>query len=273
MISMAGSVFLYKNIFGWISMGAQDRTEKVLREMHVLFSKAQPYEGSTRNVIVDKNAMMDLLKELNECMYDMMEEHELTVKSRDKANREIQKKGDDIIFDATRKAEDIYAASIMYTDNALDSIQDIIKESQESIDKIYEEATKKIKEETRSVKTNQLELKSHLNDLIDTQKYLRLIDEENMRILKEKAEGTDEEFDDGPKYSAPEIRIDKDYFARAGLDVDDDLDQPAGDLDDEGNAISSEDLDAEYFKWQEEASEEEKKPSKKGLSGLFGLKH
>ena len=34
--------------------------------MHVLFSKAQPYEGSTRNVIVDKNAMMDLLKELNE---------------------------------------------------------------------------------------------------------------------------------------------------------------------------------------------------------------
>ena len=44
-------------------MGAQDRTEKVLRDMHVLFSKAQPYEGSTKNVIVDKNAMMDLLKE------------------------------------------------------------------------------------------------------------------------------------------------------------------------------------------------------------------
>ena len=55
-------------------MGAQDRTEKVLRDMHVLFSKAQPYEGSTRNVIVNKNEMMDLLKELNACMYDMMEE-------------------------------------------------------------------------------------------------------------------------------------------------------------------------------------------------------
>ena len=77
--------------------------------------------------------MMDLLKELNECMYDMMEEHELTVKSRDKANREMQKQGDDIVFEATRKAEDIYAASLMYTDNALDSIQEIIKESQESI--------------------------------------------------------------------------------------------------------------------------------------------
>lgn len=254
-------------------MGAQDRTEKVLRDMHVLFSKAQPYEGSSRNVIVDKNSMMDLLKELNECMYDMMEEHELTVKSRDKANRQMQKQGDDIVFDATRKAEDIYAASLMYTDNALDSIQEIIKESQESITKIYEEANKKIKEETKAVKSNQLELKSHLNDLIDTQKYLRLIDEENMRIRKEKAEGPLEEFDDAPKYSAPEIRIDKDYFARAGIQIEDNLDQPS-DLSEEENSISSEDLDAEYFKWQEESeSSEDKKPGKKGLGGLFGLKH
>lgn len=252
-------------------MGAQDRTEKVLRDMHVLFSKAQPYEGSTRNVVVDKNAMMDLLKELNECMYDMMEEYELTVKSRDKANREMQKQGDDIVFDATRKAEDIYAASLMYTDSALDSIQNIIKESQESIEKIYEDAAKKIKNEAKAVKTNQLELKSHLGDLIDTQKYLRLIDEENMRVRKEKEEGSEEDYDDGPKYSAPEIRIDKDYFARAGLEIEEDLDQPVE--DNEENAISSDDLDAEYFKWQEEESGEDKKPEKKGLASLFGLKH
>ena len=153
-------------------MGASDRTERVLRDMHVLFSKAQPYEGSTRNVIVDKNAMMDLLKELNECMYDMMEEHELTVKSRDKANREMQKQGDEIVFEATRKAEDIYAASIMYTDNALDSLQKVIKESEEAVSKIYDDALKKIKEETKAVKSNQLELKSHLNDLIDTRSFL-----------------------------------------------------------------------------------------------------
>lgn len=255
-------------------MGAQDRTERVLRDMHVIFSKAQPYEGSTRNVIVDKSAMMDLLKELNECMYDMMEEYELTVKSRDKANREMQKQGDEIVFEATRKAEDIYAASIMYTDNALDSIQKVIKESEEAVSKIYDDALKKIKDETKAVKSNQLELKSHLNDLIDTQKYLRLIDEENMRILKGEKSGDEEDFDDAPKYAAPEIRIDKEYFARAGLDIDEDLDQPEANPDEEQNTISSEDLDAEYFKWQEEESgEEPKKHSKKGLGGLFGKKH
>nr|MCR5581723.1 hypothetical protein [Pseudobutyrivibrio sp.] len=74
-----------------------------------------------------------------------------------------------------------------------------------------------------------------------------------------------------PKYAAPEIRIDKDYFARAGLDIEDDLDGPADNM--EESPISSEDLDAEYFKWQEEETTDEKKPGKKGLSGLFGLKH
>ena len=100
-------------------MSAADRTEKVLRDIHVLFSKAEPYNGSKRDVIVNKNEMMDLLKELNACMYDMIDEHELSQTKKDKANREMQKQGDDIIFAASRKAEDIYAASIMYTDNAL----------------------------------------------------------------------------------------------------------------------------------------------------------
>ena len=63
-------------------MGAADRTEDVLKRIHVLFSKAEPYNGSKKRVIVEKTEMMDLLKELNECMYDMMDEHELTVASQ-----------------------------------------------------------------------------------------------------------------------------------------------------------------------------------------------
>ena len=91
-----------------------------------------------------------------------------------------------------------------------------------------------------------------------------------MRLLKEKNEGGEEGFDSAPKYAAPEIRIDKDYFARAGLEYDD-LDEPAAETEEAG--ISSEDLDAEYFKWQQEESEEDsKKNGKKGFGGLFGLK-
>ena len=37
-------------------MSAKDNTEKVLRDIHVLFSKAEPFEGSAINVVVNKNA-------------------------------------------------------------------------------------------------------------------------------------------------------------------------------------------------------------------------
>ena len=170
-------------------MSAADRTEKVLRDIHVLFSKAEPYNGSKRDVIVNKNEMMDLLKELNACMYDMIDEHELSQTKKDKANREMQKQGDDIIFAASRKAEDIYAASIMYTDNALNDIQQIIEDAGDAIAKIYEDAKDKMASEKQTIKSNQSELKSQLGDLIDTQKYLHLIEEENHRLRLEREKG------------------------------------------------------------------------------------
>lgn len=175
-------------------MSAADRTEKVLRDIHVLFSKAEPYNGSKRDVIVNKNEMMDLLKELNACMYDMIDEHELSQTKKDKANREMQKQGDDIIFAASRKAEDIYAASIMYTDNALNDIQQIIEDAGDAIAKIYEDAKDKMASEKQTIKSNQSELKSQLGDLIDTQKYLHLIEEENHRLRLEREKGEKGDF-------------------------------------------------------------------------------
>lgn len=251
-------------------MGAQDRTEKVLRDIHVLFSKAEPYNGSKKDVIVDKNQMMDLLKELNECMYDMMEEHELSQRKKDKANREMQKQGDDIIFSASRKAEDIYAASIMYTDNALRSIQDIMGDANKAVEKIYQDAKKRMDEERRVVKDNQSELKSQLGDLIDTQKYLRLIEDENRRLQQEK-----EKDESGQSHTSatthvsvqPEIRINKDYFLQNGIPLEDEDMAPqtgegdAQQLSEEELAAMAQELDNEYFEWKdgENNQEEEKK--------------
>ena len=43
-------------------MGAQDRTERVLKDIHLLFSKAEPFENSKKKVVINKSEMMDLLK-------------------------------------------------------------------------------------------------------------------------------------------------------------------------------------------------------------------
>ncbi len=254
-------------------MGASDRTEKVLRDIHVLFSKAEPFEGSAINVVVNKNDVMELLRELNDCMYDMQEEYQLTARSQEKAKRELRKEGDDIVFDAQRKAEDIYAASIMYTDNTLNEIQDIMKKTEEKYEKLYEDAKKDMEAQVRLVKSNQTDLKAKLSDLIDTQKYIRLIEDENARIAKEKAKGNPNEVLPGEKsYSSiqPEIKINEDYFRMQGINPDGTPLET--NLSDDEIAAMQNDLDNEYFDWKDEGEEEKETSSKKGGFSFFGKK-
>ena len=205
-------------------MSAQGNTEKVLRNLHILLSKSEPYPKEPSKVIINKQEMLDLLSELNSCIYQIMEEHEMTKRSRDKAEREFQKQGDQIIWDASRKAEDIYAASVMYMDEALGSIQDIMKNAAEEVAKIYSDVDEKMKQETRRVKTNQSELKSQLQDLVDTEKYLRLIEERNKEIQKRKSAGFKEEKEEVSIYAnrQTEIKVDQEVIQRLGLAVAED---------------------------------------------------
>ena len=236
-------------------MGAAERTEEVLRDIHVLFSKAQPVEGSKKRVIVEKDKMMDLLKSLNECMYDMMDEHELTVQSREKASRDLKKQGDDIIFDARKNAEDVYASSIIYSDQALSEICEIIDRAQDNMESVHQEMIRQIKERRQVVKNNQYELKSQLQDFIDTQKYMHIIEEENIRRAKEKDLHGDIPASSESEFVAekPEIKINEDYFRNAGIPIED-ADEPteAANTQSESDleALSA-DLDAEYFNWKD----------------------
>lgn len=259
-------------------MGAQDRTEKVLRDIHVLFSKAEPYQGSKQKVIVDKSEVMDLLKELNGCMYDMMEEHELTVRSRDKAEREAKKKQDDMVFEASRNAEDIYAASIMYTDNALTKIGELMKHAASDVERIYRDLEQQMKKEQQEVKSNQLDLKAQLQELIDTQKYLRLIDEENRRIAKEKEkeqQSGSQPVEKSPYAGIkPEIRINKEYFEQAGIPLEEQEEENSeSETDLKRTAELSAELDDDYFRWKEaqQGTDNRNKEKEKGFS-LFGKK-
>lgn len=167
-------------------MSAQENLEKVLRNMHILLSKSDPLPGNPGKVVVEKQQVLDLLAELNTSIYGIMDEYEMTARSRDKAEREFRKKGDEIIWDASRKAEDVYAASVMYTEEALSSIQDIIKTANESVSQIYTEMNFKLEQEQKQIASNQSELKAQLRGLRDTEKYLRLIEDRNEEILREK---------------------------------------------------------------------------------------
>ncbi len=287
-------------------MSAQDRTEQVLRKFHILFSKAEPLNGSARDVVVDKIEAMELLQELNDCMYEMLDESGLSKSRREKANREMQRQGDEIIFSATRKAEDVYAASIMYTDNALRQIQDVVAKTLTELDKIHDTAKQQLVEEKRAIKKNQLDLKTQLESLIDTQKYLSLIEEDRRqqaKLAKDIDAGADALEEEENIYAGrqTEIRINEEYFRQQGIELDsiDDLDAEDEYTEDSQDAdtyesleevteqapsaaswptvseiqqsLMSNDLDAEYFEWQQ-SNEPNTSKSEKKVFSLFSKK-
>ena len=75
-------------------MSTQDKLERVLRDIHVLISRSELYDNTGEKIIVEKKKMFEYLNHLNDCIYEMMDEYEVTQQSRDKAEREARKKGD-----------------------------------------------------------------------------------------------------------------------------------------------------------------------------------
>uniref|UniRef100_UPI0040279D67 hypothetical protein n=1 Tax=Agathobacter sp. TaxID=2021311 RepID=UPI0040279D67 len=256
-------------------MGVQDDTEKVLRALHVMLAKGEQYPKEPSKVIVDKQQMLDLLSALNQCMYQMQEKYELTKSSRDKAERDFRKQGDTIIMDASHKAEDIYAASVMYMDEALNHMRDIMKAANENVSKIYADLNQKMDVEQRRIKTNQLELKSQMQDLVDTEKYLKIIEERNRELEKQKNEGKPEE-EEASIYAnrQTEIKINQEYLDKLGMSVIDETEKEveadkgvsyADDDDEEDEELKKlqaeirVNLDADYFQWKEEQEKGEER--------------
>lgn len=252
-------------------MSAQDNAEKILRSLHVLLSKSEPYAKEPRKVIVDKQEMLDLLSKLNEAIYDIMDEYELTKQSRDRAEREFQKKGDEIVWNASRKAEDVYAASVMYTDEALNRVQDIMKEADLAIADIYNKMNFELKEQEKLMKHNQLELKSTLQDLVDTEKYLKLIEERNREIRKQKETGSPIEEIEKNIYAnrQTEIKINQDYFEKMGIKTENDNLEETEESKSAPSVDIKVDLDADYFQWKEGREIENRAKSSKEKGERF----
>lgn len=108
-------------------MSAQDKTEEILRQMHILLAGSEAYDSIGSKIILDKKRMLELLAELNKAIYAMLDEYELTTRGKERARREAAKIGEDILKDASGKAEDVYAASVMYTNEALRHVQEIMQ--------------------------------------------------------------------------------------------------------------------------------------------------
>ena len=110
-------------------MGAQDKIERTLKQIHVMFSEGPIIAGNPDKVVVDKKEVFAILEQLNLAMYEMMDEYEATSQARELAQRRSEKKGEELLSRISKQADDVYAASLIYTDNALNQVQKLDRKS------------------------------------------------------------------------------------------------------------------------------------------------
>jgi hypothetical protein len=106
-------------------------------------------------------------------------------------------------------------------------------EATEQIRAVQDSMLRELEEKKQIVRTNQLELKSQLQDLVDTEKYLKLIDERNKEIEREKEKNGrrfGQEHEKGQFEDVKtEIHINEEYFRNAGIELEDDLPEDTAD--------------------------------------------
>ena len=244
-------------------MSVQDKMERILREMHIMISRGKLFPEDENFVLVHKKAMQKQLTALSESVRDMLEEYEATAESRHRGEREAERHRMEMVRNANRQVEDIYAASVIYTDDALGRIQDIIQEAEEATKDIMLKMARDMEEEMRIVRSNQVELKTQLDDMKETGKYLKIIEEKNKELAKAKNQKQEEEKntkykrkteeETAEEFIVPmpdfEIKINEEYFEKAGLTPEG---FPIEDMPEDGEEFTYEKpeihINEEYFK-------------------------
>ncbi|WP_455191385.1 hypothetical protein [Eubacterium ramulus] len=237
-------------------MSPQDKVERVLKEIHVAFSKSETYNGHPDKVIIDRKQFLNLLDRLNQGIYDMMDQYEQTRQSRNNAERAFRKKGDEIIEAANANAEDVYAASVIYTADMIGAIRELMDHTNDSMNDLFLQFRKDLREQKDKLQAHENELQGQLADLTDTKKYLSIIDDLNKERARKKRD-LDAERETGVQYaknmiytppSSPEIKVNEQYFENSGTKKPEDILREPAPAEKPDIKINT---NAAYFKWRE----------------------
>lgn len=236
-------------------MSPQDTVERVLKEIHVTFSQCPTYNGEPDKIIVDRKHFLQLLDRLNQGIYDMMEKYEQTRQSRMTAERAFKKKGEEILNQANASAEDIYAASVLYTADAIGRIRELMDQTNDSMNDLFIQFRRDLRARKDVLRAHESELQAQLVDLADSHKYLSVLKDINReqdkvsldnKARREIAEFTDEKDTHIPA-QAVDVKVNEEYFKKAGKEA------PKAAAAD-GTATEKPEVvvnqDAAYFKWK-----------------------
>ncbi len=156
-------------------MNPQDNVERVLKEMHLIFSRSLEYGDSPDQIIMDRAEFMKLLDRLTKGIYEMMEQYEQTRQSRLAAERSFKRNAEEIMEQANANAEDVYAASVLYTADAIGKIRSLMDQTNDSMNELFMQFRRELRDQKDLLRAHESELQAQLADLTDTRKYLSIL--------------------------------------------------------------------------------------------------
>ncbi len=237
----------------------QEKIEKTLKDIHLLFAASETLPDDDNMVIVNKKALYNCLEEINRCMYDMMDSYEIVIETRERNERKSAEKCESMISESRDIAEEIYAAAVMYTDDAMKKLYDEIRKTQTQVVRMTENLADDIDKKLKTVVENRAQLREQLSETEHAEKYLRILrnqrkkdaapdgapdDEEPRKSVYRSFMSEDRPWDDGDikiVAPAPKININPAYAKEEDPDLDDGVVTPAA-----PNIVVN--YDSEYFK-------------------------
>lgn len=279
----------------------QDKLEQIMRQIYLMLSNCEESAYSSEDLVVPKRRIFALLEELNYAVYDLMEQYEGTVTSRERALAGHERKMAEIKEDAKGRAEDTYAASLLCAREMFVDMRHITEQLCKSLRKEYDDVLKSYEEKLRFIRENEESMVAQMNLMADSKKYLRIIEQQNKEseqwknlteeekkrqkeLLAEQeeiaaAEATSEL---NQKLSAPIVvqvneqpKVPEGFGRKQGKKKKYTPSQALEETFVEGEGVvtpaspSDEQLDEEYFKWKS-GQEESEKQVKKGGKKFFG---
>lgn len=279
----------------------QDKLEQIMRQIFVMLSNCKESAYSSEDLIVPKKRLFQLMEELNYTVYELREQYEGTVAARERALAEQERKMAQIKEEAKERADDTYAASMLYARDMFIDLRKTTEQLCKDLRREYSQVMQNYEKSLRVLEESEETTVEQLKLMMDSQKYLRLVEQQNKE--KEKHHNLTEE----EKKRQEELRAQEAELA--AVEAQSELNQklsapivvqvneqpkvpegfgkkakgkkkyaPSQALEEtvvegegvvEANLPSSDELDGEYFDWKEEQEGTEKQ-AKKGGKKFFG---
>ncbi|MCR5154822.1 MAG: hypothetical protein K6B75_08260 [Lachnospiraceae bacterium] len=261
-----------------------EKIEQIMKKLNIDLANCKESTYSSEDVIVSKKRLIELLNELNIAVYEVMEQYEGTVAARERGQAEAERNAAIIKDEALKRAEDINASSLLYTQRAITDMQRVFETAYVNTKKNFEALMNSYQDQMDFLASNSVEMTSQLEAMTEGNVYLRII--EDMKKKKEeedKKQNSKSNESVGEDEVAYEDEYTKKMSASAVVEVHETPKVPEGfgkknkkkgrATGKDAAALESQNLDAEYFAFRKEQdSEEEKSNGGTGFS-FFSKKH